>query len=83
MMEELKGTTKAIRENKQQFYSELIYIADQKRYARGWASHKYKEKFGVWPRGLNETPSVPSVTTTNWVKHKQIAWSKRINKGVR
>ena len=80
MMEELGTTTRRIREDKQQFYSELIYIAAQKHYNRGWASHKYKEKFGVWPKGLAETPVPPSLTTTNWVKHKQIAWSKRIRK---
>lgn len=83
MMEELKGTTKAVRANKQQFYSELIYIADQKRYARGWAFYKYKEKFGVSPNGLSQTPAVPSAETIKWVRHKQIVYSKRINKVAR
>jgi len=61
---------------KQFFYSELLHIAQEKNYNEGWVSHKYREKFGVWPRGLEHTPRIPSLTTLNWVRHKNIAWSK-------
>jgi len=63
-------------EEKQTFYSELLYIANSKRYSPNWASHKYREKFGVWPRKLATMPKEPSIKTLNWVKHRNIAYSK-------
>jgi len=63
-------------EEKQTFYSELLYIAKSKRYSPNWASHKYREKFGVWPRKLTHLPKEPSIKTLNWVKYRNIAYSK-------
>ena len=74
---------KADKNEKQHFYSELLYIADSKAYNQHWASHKYREKFGVWPKGLEEIKRIPSLTTMGWVRHKNIAWSKRKNKDSR
>lgn len=79
---ELSGTRQTMRDEKQTFYSELIHIASEKNYAKGWASHKYKEKFGVWPKGLAEIGIPPTIKTINWIKSRNIAWAKRI-KGVR
>lgn len=76
-LEELVAGHRAMRDEKQDFYSELIFIANDRQYNPGWASHKYREKFGVWPRGLNETAKVPTIKTINWIKHKQIAWAKK------
>lgn len=81
-LQELFGTSKSMRDEKQTFYSELIYIASEKNYAKGWASHKYKEKFGVWPKNMAEIGIPPTMKTINWVKSRNIAWAKRI-KGVR
>jgi hypothetical protein len=67
---------KSDKNEKQFFYSELLHIAQSKSYNSNWASHKYREKFGVWPKGLNHVTRIPSLTTTNWVKHKNIAWVK-------
>ena len=75
-LEELVGTGKNLRDEKQAFYSELIYIAKERSYNTGWASHKYREKFGVWPKGLEDRPALPSIKTINWIKHKNIAWAK-------
>jgi len=71
------GSTKDI---KQDFYSELLYIAYHRSYNPNWASHKYREKFGVWPRNLAETPKQPTKETMKWIQHRNIAWSKRQNK---
>jgi DNA repair protein RadD len=81
-LHELFGTNKSMRDEKQTFYSELIYIAGEKKYNPGWASHKFKQKFGVWPRGLVDIGIPPTIKTVNWVKSRNIAWAKRI-KGVR
>lgn len=71
---------KNTREDKQRFYSELIYIAAQRNYKQGWASNKYKEKFGVWPREMEVIPALPSLTTLNWIRHRNIAWAKKQQK---
>ena len=61
---------------KQQFYSELISYAMAKGYNPNWAKHKYKEKFGVWPRGLHESPSPITGPTAQWIKSRMIAYAK-------
>jgi hypothetical protein len=41
-------------------------------------AHKFKEKFGHWPNGLdNLMPLPPSDATWRWVKSRNIAWAKR------
>lgn len=59
---------------KQTWYSQLLCYAKSKGYSRGWAAHKYNEKFGVWPKGLNEGHEQPSKELIGWITHKQIAW---------
>lgn len=68
-----KGATK---EDKQRFYSELLGIANDRGRSQGWAAHKYRAKFGVWPRGLNEVPISPSPGTVSWVKSQDIRYAK-------
>ena len=64
----------------QQFYSEVLYYSRVKGYKDGWASHKYKEKFGVWPRGMKDIPATPSPSTLGWIKSRVIAFAKGKNK---
>jgi superfamily II DNA or RNA helicase len=68
------------KQSKQDFFSQLLYIAEEREYNSYWANHKYKEKFGVWPRGLDETKTPPTLTTMNWVKSQNIRWQKGKNK---
>lgn len=62
-----------------QFMSELLGYAAEKGYQRGWASHKFKEKFGSWPASnliaLQPAPMV-SASTKSWIKSRMIAWAK-------
>lgn len=76
-MLELVAGHKSKKEDKQQFYSQLLWIANDRNYNQHWASHKYREKFGVWPKGLDQTTAPPTLTVQNWIRHKNIAWSKR------
>jgi superfamily II DNA or RNA helicase len=62
--------------DKQRVYSELVGYAMAKGYNPNWAKHKYREKFGVWPRGLTDHPLQPSMDTANWIKSRAIAWAK-------
>ena len=50
-MEEL-GTSS--REDKQAFWSMLRYKVVIENWSEGRAAHTYKDKFGVWPRGLKD-----------------------------
>lgn len=75
---ELSMNIKAQKDDKQEFYSELLYIAHHKNYNPHWASHKYREKFGVWPKGLGANIKEPTMKTLNWIKHKNIAYGKKL-----
>ena len=74
------GNGKSQKQEKQVFYSELLYIARERNYNEHWASHKYREKFGVWPKGLDHKPIPPTLKTANWIKSKNIAWAKKSQK---
>ena len=63
-------------DDKQAWYSGFLWIARDKGYSKGWAAHSYKKAFGVWPRGLDETPRYPDATVFNYVKSRNIAWAK-------
>lgn len=71
---------KATKEDKQKFWGMCLWLARERGYQRGWASHKYKEKFGVWPRGLNDVIGEPDPAFLNWEKSRRIAWAKRKQK---
>lgn len=68
--------TQSIRDEKQEFYSGLLWIARDRGYSSGWAAHKYKAKFKVWPRGLNGVAKFPDASVFNFVKSQNIAWAK-------
>jgi superfamily II DNA or RNA helicase len=68
-------TGKTIGEN-QDFYSELMFYSRFRGYKDGWAAHKYKEKYGAFPRGLSSVVKSPSVKTLNWIKSRQIAFAR-------
>ena len=82
-LHEISTHTRAERTEKQSFYSELLAIAKEKHYNPNWADHKYREKFGLWPRGLEYVVKKPTPTTLNWIKYKQIAYSKSLQKANR
>ena len=68
---------KATKADKERFWGMCLWLARQRSYSRGWASHKYKEKFGVWPRGLYDVPVEPDQAFLNWEKSRRIAFAKR------
>jgi superfamily II DNA or RNA helicase len=66
-------------EDKAAFFSELKGHATLRGYNDGWASHKYRERFGVWPndpRVRCARPTAPSLKTKNWIVSRQIAFAK-------
>lgn len=71
-----KAKKPGTKDTKQHFYSQLLHVANERGYSVGWVSHKYKDMFGVWPRGLNEVPAAPSTAVLLWLKSRQIRFAK-------
>ena len=72
---ELEFTKREVLSENQKFYSELIYFARMRGYKEGWAAHKYKEKYGTFPRGLSAEPEPTSHKTSSWIQSRNIAWA--------
>jgi DNA repair protein RadD len=72
----LNHGTKASKDEKQATYAQLRHIAKDRGYKEGWAAHKFKERFGVWPRGLDDIEIQPTQALMNWVRSRQIAYAK-------
>jgi superfamily II DNA or RNA helicase len=63
---------------KSEWHAMLTFIAVDRGYKPGWIAHKYKEKFGEWPRqGKRATPVRPSIEVSAWVRSRNIAYAKR------
>jgi superfamily II DNA or RNA helicase len=71
-----KRKTKVTKMDKQAFYSQLLAIASTKGYREGWISHKYREYFGVWPKGMEDVATEPTEEVRNFLKHLQIRHAK-------
>jgi superfamily II DNA or RNA helicase len=61
---------------KKRFYSELLGYAARRGFKRGWAFHKFQERFRHQPSGYSHVGMEPSIATLNWLKSRQIAFAK-------
>jgi DNA repair protein RadD len=68
--------SKIERAERQSFYSQLLGLAQDRGYADGWAAHKFKEKFDVFPNGLAKTPEPCGPKVASYVRSRQISWAK-------
>ena len=70
-------------EMKHDVHRQLVGIAMQRGYKRGWASHKFREKFGHWPN--RRTSSQRSRQPRFWHGERsgQIAYAKAMEKEAR
>jgi DNA repair protein RadD len=60
-----------------EFFRQLKHFAIARGYKAGWIAHKFKEKFGQWPSGLDHlAPMPPSAATLGWIRSRQIAFAK-------
>jgi len=68
---------KYTKQQKQAWWSALEAIRQSRGRSKGWASHTYREKMGVWPKGLDDVsgPILPEVAS--FVKSKDIRFAKR------
>lgn len=80
VLERLTNPNVSEKQQKQGVYSQLLWFAREHNYSQGWAAHKYREIFDVWPRKLSQTTEEPSQELLGWIRHKQIAYAKRKEK---
>ena len=71
-----KARKPATPDRKQHVYSQLLHVARARGYSPGWVSHKYREMFGVWPRGMKAVEAAPTAELMGWLKSRQIAAAK-------
>ena len=76
-----KKDKKKTAEEKNRFWLELkgyqrMKAAEGKIISDGYLSHTYKDWCGVFPRNMPIGTLAPSVTTLNYIKHKQIRFAK-------
>jgi superfamily II DNA or RNA helicase len=65
------------KDQKQEWYSSLLYYGHQHSYKKGWAYHKFHEAFSCYPNGLKQVARTPNPEVVSWITSRQIAWSKR------
>lgn len=79
-MEEL-ALASLSRESKQEFWSMMQYYMRNEGWSKGRAANTYKDKFGVWPRGLDDNRAMlPSPEVKKFIRNKLHAFLKRIGK---
>lgn len=82
-LEVIKGKKKQYtKEDKQAWYSMLTSHAKSKGYKDGWIAHKYRERFGVWPKSLHSTPKAATPEFDRWIKHLNIKAARSKSKPV-
>lgn len=76
-LEELGKKEKYNMGDKRNWYGMFKWYCREKGYSDGWIAHKYKEKFKVWPKNMDQVASVPpSEEFRNWIKYQNIKWAK-------
>ncbi len=73
-MEEL--TQGVSRGDKQDWWSMCQFKVHYSGWSTGRAAHTYKDKFGVWPKGLQDVPKAPSIEFEKAVKAALIRYIK-------
>ena len=58
------------------WHAMLLHIEIERKYKRGFANAKFKEKFGYWPPSRYVEPIEPSREVLSWVRSRNIAWAK-------
>ncbi len=67
----------ASKNEKAAFYAQLMGYAQMRGYSPGWAAHKFREKFDVWPNSYKDVREMePTPAVLSWIKSRQIAWAK-------
>jgi len=74
-MVELGGSGK-LKQEKRDWYGQLLFACQDRGYKPGWAAMKFKEKFGSYPNGIYADPIPPSPEVSKWLKAQHIRFMK-------
>lgn len=66
--------------SKQEVWSMLLWYQEAKGKSSKFAKANYFDRYKEWPRGLHDRPQPADAAFLNWMKSKQIAWAKRMEK---
>lgn len=66
-----KKAPKPKKDEKQIFYSGLLMMAQDLHFKEGWCSNKYREKYGVWPKGLQRIAIRPTKAVRDFVSESR------------
>lgn len=70
------------KEQKEEFFGMLKWYCEKHCYSPGWASHKYRAKFGVWPNAYKGSEvRLPSAEVLTWIEAQNRAYTKPNGKG--
>jgi len=70
------------RESKQDFWNQMVWLMRYQGWSKGRASHTYRDKFGVWPRGLiDNAPAMVTAETKRFIDKKLKQFMKSIGRG--
>ena len=56
------------KQEKQDWYAQFISYARTKGFKDGWYSHKFRSRFGTWPKGLVRREQQPTVEVLSWIR---------------
>ena len=70
------ATAKADANAKQLWYSQFLWVQDQRGYKSGWAYRQLQAKFGDCPRELSSIRTPASKEVLNFIQARLIRWAK-------
>ncbi len=70
--EQAKAKEPPTHEEKQRWYSMFCAYAASKGHQMGSVAHKYKAKFGVWPKNMYKVPVTPTAECLAYITHLNI-----------
>lgn len=75
-LRELAGGSSATPDQRQDIYSQLLYVQRDRGYKPGYAAAKFKTRFGTFPNHLREIEKVPSPALLRWIRSEAIAYAR-------
>jgi DNA repair protein RadD len=70
-------------DDRRTFFQQLRSVQQSRGYRRGWAAHKFKDKFGHYPPWAYDQlpPAAPTDAVLRWVRSRNIAYAMAQNRG--
>jgi len=73
-----KRNRKETKDQKAEFFAGLKHYGRSKGYSPGWAAHKYRERYGVWPNAHRDVSAKPpGDEVLSFIRHLNIKSARR------